>query len=101
MAQWLTGLTLAYAAILVLALAVILATIVVLVRRIGAALDEVRDSLAEACERTAALEDLLGPLDSDAAELRGDVEAAAADLERVEERLTSRVRPRAVGREPA
>src|SRR3982751_4304805 len=57
----LTYLSLAYAAVLVLALAVVLITILVFLRRIGRALARVQRSLEEAAVRTAPLASRLGP----------------------------------------
>ncbi len=83
----LTVATLVYAAILVLALAVVLSIIAIQLWRIAAALGETRDALRTVAERTAPLKGHLGGLTTLTEENVHRIDASAASIARSLEAL--------------
>lgn len=87
--ELLRTLTLVYAAVLVLALAASLLAVWIYLRRIAAALGEVREALAEARRRTAPLEEVLRPLRDVSEETAGEMDAAESALQQADEELAT------------
>jgi hypothetical protein len=91
-------LTLAYAAVLVLALAAGLTAIWLRLRGIGRALTAARDSLARVRDATAPLEAAMTPLQDRMLELAGSLEEAASELVVAGEAVGERLGRMPVGR---
>jgi HAMP domain-containing protein len=87
--ELLRTLTLIYAAVLVLALAVSLVAIWVYLRRTAHRLAEARAALAAAQRETAPLEELLCPVRDLGEEASGELWAAKSSLEQADEHLSA------------
>lgn len=85
--QLLTILTVIYAVVLVLALAISLIAILVGLRRVTKALGEVRAALATVPADTAPLESVLRAVQDTAGVVAGDIEQAQQALERTDKQL--------------
>lgn len=85
--QLLTILTIIYAVVLVVALAVSLITILIGLRRVAAALGEVRDALASVPSDTAPLEAVLRVVQDGAATVAVDAQQTREHLERADQHL--------------
>lgn len=82
-------LTLMYAGVLVLALAVSLIAVIVYLRRIAAVLGQTRESLSVAQQRTAQLEGHLTPLSEETDRARSAISDAAKNLVWAHEQLAA------------
>jgi uncharacterized protein YoxC len=89
--QLLTILTLGYAAILVLALAVTLVIAIIYLFKIAGVMKDVNDSLQSATEKTSSLEENLSAMQGVLPETEENLSKIKEDLESAEAHLTSLV----------